>query len=88
MGNREVRIQKIPLDKLIDTLVDLYNKGVDYIDIAGIPGAEFDRMAIAFTRDYMTEQGKKNFGEDDNPDVDLEIKPDKLTDDDINILLN
>jgi hypothetical protein len=84
MENREVKIEKIPLDKLIDTLVDLYNKGIDYIDIAGVPGKEFDRMAIAFTRDYMTEQGKKNFGEFD---LDLEIKSDKLTDDDLNELI-
>ena len=84
MENREVKIEKIPLDKLIDTLVELYNRGIDYIDIAGVPGKEFDRMAIAFTRDYMTEQGKKNFGEFD---LDIEIKPEKLTDDDINDLI-
>jgi len=84
MENREVKIEKIPLDKLIDTLVELYNRGIDYIDIAGVPGKEFDRMAIAFTRDYMTEQGKKNFGEFD---LDLEIKPDQLTDDDLNDLI-
>jgi len=80
-----VKIQKIPLDKLIDTLVELYNKGVDYIDINGVPGRDFDKMAIVFTRDYMTEQGKKNFEGDD---IDVEIKPHKLTDDDLNILLN
>ena len=84
MANREVKIQKIPLDKLIDTLVDLYNKGIDYVDIAGVPGEEFDRMAIAFTRDYMTEQGKKNFGEFD---LDVEIGPEKLTDSDLNDLI-
>lgn len=84
MANREVKIQKIPLDKLIDTLVDLYNRGIDYVDIAGVPGDEFDRMAIAFTKDYMTEQGKKNFGE---LDVDLEIGPEKLTDSDLNDLI-
>lgn len=84
MANKEVKIQKIPLDKLIETLVDLYNKGVDFIDIAGISGPEYDRMAIAFTKDYMTEQGKINFGE---LDVDLAIEPSKLTDDDLNQLI-
>ena len=84
MANREVKIQKIPLDRLIDTLVDLYNKGIDYVDIAGVPGEEFDRMAIAFTRDYMTEQGKKNF---EGFDLDVEIKPDRLTDSDLNDLI-
>lgn len=84
MENREVKIERIPLDKLIDTLVDLYNKGIDYIDVVGVPGVEFDRMGIAFTKDYMTDQGKKNFGE---IDVDLEIISSKLTDDDLNELI-
>ena len=84
MENREVKIEKIPLDRLSDTLVELYNKGIDYIDIAGVPGTEYDSMAIAFNRDYMTEQGKKNFGE---LDEEIEIKPNKLTDDDINYLI-
>jgi hypothetical protein len=85
MENKEIKIQKIPLDRLIETLVDLYNKGIDYIDIAGVSGDEQDRMAIVFTKDYMTEEGKKNFGEDD--ELDLEIGPSKLTDDDINQLI-
>jgi hypothetical protein len=42
-------------------------------------------MAIVFTKDYMTEEGKKNFGEMD--ELDLEIGPSKLTDDDINQLI-
>ena len=84
MENREVKIETIPLDKLIDTLVDLYNKGIDYVDIVGVPGVEFDRMGIAFTKDYMTDQGKENFGE---LEVDLEIISSKLTDDDLNELI-
>jgi hypothetical protein len=84
MENREVKIERIPLDRLIDTLVDLYNKGIDYVDIVGVPGVEFDRMGIAFTKDYMTDQGKENFGE---IGVDLEITSSKLTDDDLNELI-
>lgn len=86
MENKEVKIQKIPLDTLIETLVNLYNQGIDYIDISGKPGTEFDSMAILFTEDYMTEEGKKNFAEEDI-DFSLEIEPDKLTDDDINQLI-
>ena len=84
MENREVKIERIPLDKLIDTLVDLYNKGIDYVDIVGVPGVEFDRMGIAFTKDYMTDQRKENFGE---IGIDLEIISSKLTDDDLNELI-
>ena len=85
MENKEVKIQKIPLDALIETLVSLYNQGIDYIDISGKPGTDFDSMAIVFTKDYMTEEGKKNFIEYD--ELDLEIGPSKLTDDDINQLI-
>jgi hypothetical protein len=85
MENKEVKIQKIPLDALIETLVSLYNQGIDYIDISGKPGTDFDSMAIVFTKDYMTEEGKKNFIEYD--ELDLEIGPGKLTDDDINQLI-
>ena len=84
MENREVKIERIPLDRLIDTLVDLYNKGIDYVDIVGVPGVEFDRMGIAFTKDYMTDQGKEHFGE---MHIDLEITSSKLTDDDLNELI-
>jgi len=84
MENREVKIEKIPLNTLIDTLVDLYNRGIDYVDTVGVPGIEFDRMGIAFTRDYMTEQGKENF---EGLDLDIEIKTTKLTDEDLNELI-
>ena len=84
MENREVKIERIPLDRLIDTLVDLYNKGIDYVDVVGVPGVEFDRMGIAFTKDYMTDNGRENFGE---MHIDLEITSSKLTDEDLNELI-
>jgi hypothetical protein len=83
---REVKIEKIPLDRLIDTLVNLYNQGVDYIDISGVPGVEQDRMAIVFNKDYMTEEGAKNV-EGFEKKLDLEIKQSKLTDEDLNQLI-
>ena len=86
MENREVRIEKIPLDKLIDTLVDLYNQGVDYIDISGVPGKNFDKMASVFTKDYMTEEGAKTI-EQFEEKLDLQIKEPKLTDEDLNQLI-
>jgi len=86
MEKREIRIQMIPLNKLIDTLVDLYNKGLDYIDISGVPGEEYDKMSIGFTQDHMTEQGRKNFEQEDFEE-ELEIKSTDLTDDDLNQLI-
>lgn len=85
MAKKEMKIQKIPLDNLIETLVSLYNYGVDYVDIVGCPGDEYDKMAISFVKEYMTEEGKKNFAE---MDAEMEVNTSKkLTDDDINQLL-
>lgn len=53
MKNKEICIKKIPLDRFIDVLMNLYNKGLDYIDIQGIPGDVEDKLAISFTNDYM-----------------------------------
>lgn len=33
MENKEVCIKKIPLDNFINILMELYNKGLDYVDI-------------------------------------------------------
>jgi hypothetical protein len=84
MENKEFKIQKVPLDNLLNTLVDIYNSGVDYVDIIGMPGEEYDNIGITFTRDYMTEEGKKHFKDISK---NLEITSERLTDDDINQLV-
>jgi hypothetical protein len=87
MENRPiVTLRKVPIDKLVDLLIELYNKGVDYIDISGIPDEEQDRMAISFSKDYMTEEGKKNF-ENASEDLTDEFFYRKLSDDDLNDLI-
>lgn len=86
MARRETKIQKIPLNELIETLVSLYNHGVDYVDIIGEPGEQFDKMAISFVEEYMTDQGKKNFfAMESNMEVESSNK--KLSDEDLNQLL-
>jgi len=59
--NNELTIRKIPLDGFIDILMDLYNKGVDYIDITGVTNEHSDKMAISFTSDYMMEGAEDQF---------------------------
>ena len=82
----KVIIRKIPLDRLIQTLVDLYNSGVDYVDLMGMQGEEFDQMAITFTKEYMSEAGKENFK--DVPEEDIEPTDiSQLSADDINQML-
>ena len=79
-------IKKIPLDNFIDILMDLYNKGVDYIDITGVPEGDDERMAISFTSDYMMEGAEDNFN--DAPSMDfVSLKDDKLSEEDLDQLI-
>jgi len=71
-----MKIKKVPLKRLIETLISLYNKGVDYIDIHpmddqdGVPS-----IGISFVEDYMSKEAKKNF---DNPPISGNISEDDL----------
>jgi len=79
-------IKKIPLDNFIDILMDLYNKGVDYIDITGVPEGDDERMAITFTSDYMMEGAEDNFK--DSPSMDfVSLKDEKLSEEDLDQLI-
>lgn len=89
--NRPI-IKKIPLNELIDILSDLYNRGVDFIDIlAPEEPSEDDRMTIKFTKEYMSPDAELEEGEelDDNEEdvLDITIIPTKLSDEDLNQLI-
>jgi hypothetical protein len=55
MEGNEIILKKIPIEMLMDTLYDLYDRGVEYIDIIGIPGEEQDTLGISFNNEYMRE---------------------------------
>ena len=79
-------IKKVPLDEIIDVFMDLYNKGVDFIDI--IASEKDNRISVIFTEEYVNEEAKDNFELDDFEMKDGEINIDsKLTDDDLNQLI-
>lgn len=79
-------LKKIPLNDLINLLVNLYNRGVDYIDIGGSQGDQKDLMAISFTNDYIAENAKEEFDKMDVEISDENFKT-KLTDEDLNQLI-
>lgn len=88
MENNLVQIRKIHLDGFIEILVELYNKGVDYIDITGVPDGDQDRMAISFTTDYMMEGAEENFKDVPMEGIDInELLNQKLSDEDLNQLI-
>lgn len=75
-----MKIRKIDLETLIDILTDIYNKGVDYVDIIGIPGDEQDSLAVSFSKEYMSKEHAENFDNIDSDDG-------NLSDEDLNQLL-
>jgi hypothetical protein len=82
--SKQVRLRKIPLGVLIQALMDVYNTGVDYIDLIGKPDEEQDTIGIAFCEEYMSkEEGEE---EETFDDLKEEIKNIKLSDEDLNQL--
>ena len=74
-------IKKVPLDEIIDVFMDLYNKGVDFIDI--VASEKDNRISVIFTEEYVNQEAIDNFELDE-----IEINIDtKLTDEDFNQLI-
>jgi hypothetical protein len=85
-NNEQVNIKKIPLDTFIDVLMDLYNKGVDYIDITGVTNDHSDKMAISFTSEYMMKGAEEEFK--DIPSLDVkDLLNQKLSQEDLDQLI-
>jgi len=85
--SKEIRLKKIPLNLLIQALMEVYNTGVDYIDIIGKPDEEQDTIGIAFCEEYLSKDEEE--GDDhivDFEELKEEIKNIKLSDDDLNQL--
>ena len=83
MENNQFKISKVHIDSFIDALVDLYNKGVDYIDIIGTQNEIQDSIGLSFCKEYMAEDMQDEF---DNFPTDILIEK-KLSNDDLNQLI-
>ena len=87
--NNEFIIRKIDVRNLIDSLVELWNAGVNYVDVKGVPGEDMDRILLGVRHEYkegMREDEEKYYTTENG--APLDDKPERLTDDDINQLLN
>jgi hypothetical protein len=95
---QEVMLRKLHLESLIMVLIDLFESGVDYVDLCGKNDVEQDVVDIRFTKDYTVfkdkseeeamENIKNNFEniteEEEEPSPTTKYK---LSDDDLNQLL-
>ena len=84
-NKQELRLKKIPLKVFLEALTDIYNRGVDYVDIIGTPGEEQDSIGIAIKEEYFS---KDLLDEEENDEINDRLEKGKdLSDDDINQLL-
>jgi hypothetical protein len=87
---KEVRLKKIPLEVFINALEDLYNMGLEYVDIIGINGEEQDTIGLAYSKEYMMpdfeEQIEKMVDEMINEEEEVK-KNINLSDEDLNQLI-
>lgn len=81
----QVRLKKIPLGVFIQALMDIYNTGVDYVDLLGVPGEEQDTIGIAFCDEYLSKEEEETEETDEN--IEEKIKNINLSDEDLNQLL-
>jgi hypothetical protein len=51
-------IKKVPVDILIQILTDLYEKGIDYIDIIGNEDELVTKMTISVIPEYIDEDSE------------------------------
>jgi hypothetical protein len=87
---KEVVLRKIALQKFIETLVDVYNSGADYVDIIGTPDENQDTIGIVVHEEYLSKDDMQiEFISDEDEEEEEYIEPnDKpLSDEDINDLI-
>jgi hypothetical protein len=75
-------IKKVPLEELLDVLSELYEKGVDYVDL--ITKEDENRISLIFTEEYMSEEAREEFQEGTSDEIIIDTK---LSDEDLNELL-
>lgn len=82
-NNQDLKIRKIYLASFIDILMDLYNRGVDYVDLIANLQENQDVVGISFCKDYMNDEYKDSF---DNIPEQYNVEK-ELSDDDLNQLI-
>ena len=84
---QELRLRKIPLEAFLDALLELYNEGLDYIDLVGTPNSVQDTIGILFSKDYMCKEMREMYGVETDDEEETIKKIDLSNDEDLNQLI-
>lgn len=74
-------LKKVDINDLMDTMMDLWRRGVDYVDIE--IKADSNSLMLMFTEEYLSDDAREKLNEIEES---TEIKG-ELTDEDLNQLL-
>lgn len=69
MAKEKVTLRKIPLKLLIDTLVEIYEKGADFVDVVGVPDDTQDEIGIMVREEYYTSDPEGEISDDELNDL-------------------
>lgn len=87
-NNRILAARQVKIEHMMDALMELWNMGLEYVDVHGERGEDQDSVVLEFSKAYMDEEYKDRFDEFFKEDTNEEGQVTKrLTDDDINRLL-
>jgi hypothetical protein len=92
MDNEMLRITKVPIRLLIDTLIALHDAGADYVDIFGITGPDQDEVGFSIKEEYMApdeemEDENENENNEDNENNFGQEAIDPISEEDISKLI-
>lgn len=78
-NNKKVVLRKIPLEIFIDVLMEIFEQGVDYVDIIGVPDEIQDTIGVTFSQDYISPEAIDNFkiDEDEQKNIDINLSDDQ-----------
>jgi len=82
-------LKKVDINELMDTMMELWTRGVDFVDIVIKP--DENSISLMFTEEYLSDEAKEELDnaeedEDDFHEECIEVKS-KLTDEDLNQLI-
>ena len=85
--DNDLKIRKVHLNTLIQILVDLYDRGVEYVDIIGTLDDKQDTIGLSYNKDYMAEGMEDSFDDDASIIKHTQKKIDLSDEDDLNQII-
>jgi hypothetical protein len=89
--NRSIKLSKIPLQIFIDSLIEIYNSGADFVDIVASLDDMQDKLGLYIMEDYLrpaNEEAEMEWIKEEDIDENApSITIKTLTQDDLNTLM-